>query len=163
MEVLRAHLNGCARCARHDADVRRALLLLKNVPPISVSAGFQDRLRERIAREGAAGTPATVRMARRVPLKWVATAAAVVAVAGVASWTGASRSPENAPHRLPAVIASVPPVSMDASDDSAPAYLASMSTGVPMWPALMLAEEGPLRFAATELQNAAWDASKPNE
>lgn len=162
MEVLREHLNGCARCARHDADVRRALLLLKNVPPISVSAGFQDRLRERISRESAAGTPPP-RTAPRVPLKWVATAAAVVAVAGVASWTGASGSSENAPHRLPAVIASVPPVSMDASDDSAPAYLASMSTGVPMWPALMLAEEGPLRFAATELQNAAWDGSKPNE
>jgi len=38
-----------------------------------------------------------------------------------------------------------------------------MSTGIPMWPALMLAEEGPLRFAATELQNAVLEASRPHE
>jgi hypothetical protein len=38
-----------------------------------------------------------------------------------------------------------------------------MSTGIPMWPALMLAEEGPLRFAATELQNVNWErAARPN-
>jgi hypothetical protein len=36
-----------------------------------------------------------------------------------------------------------------------------MSTGIPMWPALMLAEEGPLRFAAAGVQHATLDA-RPN-
>jgi hypothetical protein len=36
-----------------------------------------------------------------------------------------------------------------------------MSTGIPMWPALMLAEEGPLRFAG--MQAASWDASRPHD
>jgi hypothetical protein len=45
----------------------------------------------------------------------------------------------------------VPAVGDGAIDESAPAFMASMSTGMPMWPALMLAEEGPLRFAASEV------------
>ena len=159
MAVMREHLDRCARCARRDADVRRALLLLKNLPPLSVSGEFQHRLRERLAREDAIGAPVPTRLTTRFPSRWIASAAAIVAIAGVARWTIASGGPAPAPSRLPAVTASTPP---HQGEDPAPADLASMSTGVSMWPALMLAEEGPLRFAATELQNASWDASKPN-
>jgi hypothetical protein len=59
---------------------------------------------------------------------------------------------------LPAVIASSPPADPFDGEDPASAFVASMSTGIPMWPALMLAEEGPLMFAASELHDTALDS-----
>src|SRR5262245_58296391 len=53
MAGMRAHINECMRCARRDADVRRALLLVRNLPQVQVSEGFQDRLRARLATETA--------------------------------------------------------------------------------------------------------------
>jgi anti-sigma factor RsiW len=144
--AMREHLATCERCSRRDAQVRRALLVLKNLPPIQVSEGFQDRLRARIASESSA--PVVTR-SDRGRAKWAAAAALLIAVVGVRAWPGA-RQADSTPSRLPAVVASVPAVG-DAIDESAPAFMASMSTGMPMWPALMLAEEGPLRFAASEV------------
>ena len=144
--AMREHLSSCARCANRDAEVRRALLVLKNLPPIEVSEGFQDRLRARIAAESAA--PARQPKADTGLMKWAAAAALLIAVVGVRNWPGWNG--EVTPSRLPAVVTSVPAMVEGAIDESAPAYMASMSTGIPMWPALMLAEEGPLRFAATE-------------
>ena len=144
--AVREHLLACARCARRDAEVRRALLVLKNLPPIQVSEGFQDRLRARLLGESPA--PARQPMTETGLMKWAAAAALLIAVVGVRNWP--ARNSEASPSRLPPVIASVPAITDGAMDESAPAYMASLSTGIPMWPALMLAEEGPLRFAATE-------------
>ena len=145
--AMREHLSSCTRCANKDAEVRRALLVLKNLPPIEVSEGFQGRLRARLAAETAA-PPVRQRRTEAGLVKWAAAAALLIAVVGVRNWPG--RSGDVAPSRLPAVVASVPAMADGTMDESAPAYMASMSTGIPMWPALMLAEEGPLRFAATE-------------
>jgi hypothetical protein len=58
--------------------------------------------------------------------------------------------------RLPAVLVvrSDSGVRTVDTEITASAYVASMSTGMPMWPALLLAEEGSLRFAATGLAPA---------
>jgi hypothetical protein len=148
MAAVREHLNECARCARRDSDIRRALLVLKNLPPIEVSEGFEDRLRARISTEESA-PPARPRADGGL-MKWGAAAALLIAVVGVSTWPekGAGKA---APSRLPAVVASLPATVDGAAEESMPAYMASMSTGIPMWPALMLAEEGPLRFAASEV------------
>ena len=140
---MRDHLTVCAKCARRDADVRRALMLLKNLPPISVSDSFQDRLRARLAAENE--SPVVVpepRVSQAGAIKWAVAAGLIIVIAG-----GITSLPneQDAVTRLPAVTAMVPELPM--VNESAPAYVASMSTGIPMWPALMLAEEGPLRFA----------------
>lgn len=158
MAAMREHLVACARCARRDAEVRRALFLLKNLPSVQVSEGFQDKLRARISAEGPA-----YQARRSVPaisMKWAAAALLLVAVGGVAAWP---ESQTEAITRLPAVYASQPldTFGFGADDESAPAYVASMSTGIPMWPALMLAEEGPLRFAG--MQAVSWDAARPHD
>lgn len=147
--AMREHLSSCERCSRKDAEVRRALLVLKNLPPIEVSDGFQDRLRARIAAESSAPVRQPPKP-RAEPglMRWAAAAALLVAVVGVRTWPG--RSNDDSPSRLPPVVASVPALTDGTMDESAPAYMASMSTGIPMWPTLMLAEEGPLRFAVTE-------------
>ena len=158
MAAMREHMGDCARCSRRDADVRRALFLLKNLPTVQVSDGFQDKLRARITAEGPAYQ--AKRSFQAMPVKWAAAAVLLVAVVGVGTWP---ESQTEEITRLPAVFASAP---LDAFgygvyDESAPAYVASMSTGIPMWPALMLAEEGPLRFAG--MQAASWDASRPHD
>ena len=163
--AMREHLSTCARCARRDAEVRRALLVLKNLPPIEVSEGFQDRLRARLA-DGIVRAGAEQPKSGPRTMKWAAAAALLVAVVGV-QHVATHGNGETPPSRLPAVVASVPAVTDGAIDESAPAYMASMSTGIPMWPALMLAEEGPLRFAADRKPRgittdpAAAEASRP--
>jgi len=134
-------------------------MLLKNLPPVPVSAGFQDRLRARLADESAVPVATfQPRVSQAGGIKLALAAGLLIIVAG-----GITALPSNdadTPTRLPAVFATVPEVT--SGDDSAPAYVASMSTGIPMWPALMLAEEGPLRFAAAGFQPAAWDGARPN-
>ena len=158
MAAMREHLATCAKCARRDADVRRALFLLKNLPSVQVSDGFQEKLRARITAEGPAYQ--AKRSSPVMSIKWAAAAALLIAVGGVATWP---ESPAEEVTRLPAVFASQPLNSFGygVDDESAPAYVASMSTGIPMWPALMLAEEGPLRFAG--MQGAGWDVSRPHD
>lgn len=158
MAAMREHVVACARCARRDAEVRRALFLLKNLPTVQVSEGFQDKLRARITAEGPAYQAR--RSAPAGSMKWAAAALLLVGIGGVASWP---ESQTEATTRLPAVYASQPlnAVEYGTDDEAAPAYVASMSTGIPMWPALMLAEEGPLRFAG--MQAASWDASRPHD
>ena len=155
MAAMRDHLTTCAKCARRDTEIRRSLFLLKNLPPIQVSDGFQDRLRARITAEG----PAFQGQRSTSPryMTWAVAAAALVALAGMKGWYDSDRL-ARAPIRLPAVTATVP-VAYENGDESAPEYVASMSTGIPMWPALMMAEEGPLRFAG--MQNASWAATRP--
>ena len=159
MAAMREHVTACARCARRDADVRRALFLLKNLPTVQVSDGFQDKLRARITAEGPA-YQAKRRSSPTMSMKWAAAAVLLVAVGGVASWP---ESQAEGITRLPAVYASQPmnAFGYGVDDESAPAYVASMSTGIPMWPALMMAEEGPLRFAG--MQAAGWDAARPHD
>lgn len=158
MAAMREHLVACARCARRDAEVRRALFLLKNLPTVQVSEGFQDKLRARISAEGPAYQAR--RSAPAISTKLAAAALLLVAIGGVAAWP---ESQTEAITRLPAVYASQPldTFGFGADDESAPAYVASMSTGIPMWPALMLAEEGPLRFAG--MQAVSWDAARPHD
>jgi hypothetical protein len=95
-------------------------------------------------------------------MKWGAAAALLIAIVGVRSWPEKGNRNQE-PTRLPAVYASAPVNDYGGEDGSAPEFVASMSTGIPMWPALMLAEEGPLRFAAGGMQNAAWEASRPHD
>lgn len=155
MAAMREHLTECGRCSRRDAEIRRSLFLLKNLPPVEVSEGFQDKLRARITAEGPAFQQRSGSSSGFV--KWAAAGGLLVAVVGV-SWADRETRPDTI-IRLPAVLASAPVV-YEGHDESVPAYVASMSTGIPMWPALMLAEEGPLRFAG--MQTASWDAPKPH-
>jgi len=151
MAAMREHLTGCVRCARRDADVRRALLLVRNLPQLRVSDGFEDRLRLRISTASVEEIP--IPRGRVSLVQGVAASFLVLAVA-VGTRTLRGREPL-IPVLEPAVVMYSPPAPFT-GDDPAPAYVASMSTGIPMWPALMLAEEGPLLFANGEAQAASY-------
>jgi hypothetical protein len=156
MSAMREHLAACVRCARRDADVRRALLLARNLPQLRVSEGFEERLRVRI---NALAGEEPARRSRISPVWRVAAAAAIVLAVAAGTRTLRAPSPVT-PVLQPAVVTYLPPAPYT-RDDPAPAYVASMSTGIPMWPALMLAEEGPLLFANSEGQAAASYTREP--
>jgi hypothetical protein len=92
------------------------------------------------------------------PIAFVSLASALVGVGLFSIAVAGSPREHEAYPRLPAVVVapSVTAPALVASDVAAPAYVASMSTGMPMWPALLLAEEGSLRFATADLKPASY-------
>ena len=60
---MQRHLTECEQCAAHDAKVRRALLVFRNLPAVEPSPDFYARLSARIESERS-----TVHRARRLPL-----------------------------------------------------------------------------------------------
>src|SRR5207244_10904908 len=45
---MQRHTAECESCAKHDAKIRRALLLIRNLPSIELSADFAERLEARL-------------------------------------------------------------------------------------------------------------------
>jgi anti-sigma factor RsiW len=137
---MRRHVSECPDCARRDANVRRALMLVRSIRPIEVSADFRDRLlaRARLATTLPQRAP-RVTMRRRL-----AAAAAIVLALGYAAWdSGVSLN--RAPLQVPPVVASVPeppPEPINSAVLAGPVIVASFSTGLTLWPAAILAEQG---------------------
>jgi anti-sigma factor RsiW len=157
MAEMQRHLLACDACARQDASVRRALLVLRNVPAVEPTAGFSDRLRDRLRQER--------KRVRRdeYPFRgpsvgvFAGAGASVIALGMITVVMLGRESSSQTPPSLPAVVAYAPALADVPNEQVAtPAFVASMSMGMPVWPALLLAEEGSLRFAATELQPASY-------
>lgn len=154
MVQMEQHRQSCSECARVDSTVRRSLLLLRNMPMIEPSAGFQARLLQRLSYESQRGR-LSERYFRGPSLGVFAGSAASVVALGLvgAVLFGSFGDGVATIPRLPAVVTA--PARVDATpidQIAAPAFAASMSSGMPMWPALLLAEEGSVRFATAELE-----------
>lgn len=152
---MREHLNTCGECSRQDASVRRALLVVRNLPAITPSPDFGRRLKVRLAAEGSAMSSWNTPAFRGPSVGLLMSVAASVIVVGAlmtlvvpGSDGGGSQIPT-----LPAVVAETPaPSALSAQEEAAPAIVASMSTGMPMWSALLLAEESSVRLARTAFE-----------
>lgn len=144
------HRAECAACARHDSDVRRSLLLIRNnLPTIHPSADFSRRLARRLEAE-------RLRNAAPAPLfrgpgvsGFLSMSLGVVAIGflavGLMERPGAGRIA-----RLPDVV--IRPTVVEASPQlsspvAPPAFVASVSTGMAVWPALLMMEEAQSRYA----------------
>jgi len=141
---MQRHIAECAPCARHDALIRRSLLVFRNMPTIECSPGFTERVNECI-RALKAAPPA--RSAFVTPRN---TFAAVVA-AGLVVFAGVNlMSDGDAPLSLAPVVAMVPAQEAQLVEESlmtSHAMLASVSTGIPIWPAALMAEHAQIQFA----------------
>ena len=143
------HRRFCDRCAQHDTRVRRALLVAHNLPTIQPSAGFSARLQARLTverglmrLEGRAALPGRWR-ALSVGT-YSALAAGILAAAGLAGI--AVLSVERDPViRLAPVIASLPEPGPSAL--TTPTIIAAMPAGMPLWPAVFVAQQAPWHFA----------------
>ena len=162
---MRAHRAECAPCAEHDATVRRALLLFRNMPMIEPSPDFGRRLNARLreTERSLAWSHAGARGPSWTTFAWAASgvlAAGYILVATFGGSIGAvARSTELAlapivvtAHVPPARVARAPVGPLRASPMASPAIVASVSMGMPVWPAALLAAQAPMHFAATEFQ-----------
>ncbi len=170
MSDAQTHLLACDACAAHDTMVRRSLLLVRNLPSIAPSEGFNERLQARLAacREAPASAHEDAYLDDFMDLPpdrgsfrvlrgsrmWLAMAAGVTVVGTVAlrSNTGSATELELAPvmASAPAAPALLPPM-------VSPELVQAMATGNPMWSMTLLLEDAPARYfsaaSTTELDS----------
>ena len=146
------HRHLCEPCARIDTRMRRALLVARNLPPIQPSATFNRRLQVRLAAERSSSPlaarhhEATSRWSWR-PLSlgaYSAIAAGVIMAAGLAGAATLVMAPEAAVIRMHPVVATRPEAEMSLTT---PTMVASMPAGMPLWPAVLVAQQAPWHFA----------------
>lgn len=156
------HLQECARCGRLDVVVRRGLLVARNLPPIHPSRDFMPRLEARLRERRPALPPAAWTdqagwSARTRRTASVATGIAVaVAVFGLLV-TRVARG-----NALPATrpAAAVAGRSLGQSPAAAlvpavsPEFMASLASGIPVWPGISVGDRAAAHLAQVELQTA---------
>jgi anti-sigma factor RsiW len=157
LDAMARHRERCERCARLHTRVRRALLLAHNLPTIELSKGFGERLQLRLTHERALTSTSqefrdALSSGRRRPLSvgaYTALAAGILAVAGLAT-TMSVMGGEQRTIRLAPVVASLP--EPEPSTLATPAMVASMPAGMPVWPAVFVAQQAPWHLASDALQ-----------
>jgi hypothetical protein len=154
MDAMRRHLNACSGCARQDFQIRRSLLLVRNLPPVDVSAEFMSRLNARIAElEPVSRDDFVVRPRHSMAsaASFALLAAGIVAVAYLARETNDyfAAPAAIAMATAPQVAADLQPLELDPSPITN-AALASVPTGIPVWPAVLMAGQTPTRFASLQ-------------
>ena len=142
--AMERHLAECEGCRRHDTAVRRGMLLYRNLPQIVPSADFQARLQARL-REAREGARVRAVDRGRAPLRSPGLGLFAASVLGVvaAGWVAAVGLDLDQPRDivLPPAVALMPEPEPEAVQMSAPAVVASVSTGMPVWPAAIAVEE----------------------
>jgi len=179
--AMQRHVADCTACAAHDTAVRRALLIVRNLPPIEPSADFGARLRLRLQSVEVDRSSTGVRV-RMGTLRSSATAfAALAAGLLIAGFVGLSTVHETGavprPLALAPVVAMAPamavvdgrglvnvrrfvPFNPAADTDDPdwesslgdPALAASVAGGMPVWPAAVLASRPPRSWGAPEMK-----------
>ena len=143
---MREHLGVCATCSRHDTLVRRSLLLVHNIKRVEVSPDFRARLEARLAMVKPFSAPAP-RVTRPSIGALVAAAASIVLLAYAAH--GYVTRNHDDPLTLAPVVASLPDT--DEASLASSAFVATVPTGMSVWPAIMVASQAPVHFVSTEL------------
>jgi anti-sigma factor RsiW len=154
----RDHVLECPACAAHDLRLRRAMMLARSASAIVPSEGFSERLAARIAAERA--MPPSVfsqpRWRRRAT-----TAAAVVVLVAVGGWVAAMSAPRNqreAAFALSPIVVRPPAVPVEPV--AAPAMFATVTSGFPVFPAVLLAKRASEQFAATHARTVSFQATQ---
>jgi len=149
---MQRHIGECENCAKHDARVRRALLIFRNLPSIEPSADFSQRLEARLRQERQCDDllATTQRNLKRGAI--AATLASAAMLGYIATTLYRSDSPRDLV--MPPVVASLPEPELTQITTSTPAIVTSVSAGLTIWPAALFAEQVPVRFAHSKLELA---------
>lgn len=147
MEAMHRHRRDCATCGRHDSLERRALMLARSLPRIDPSPEFSMRLNARLR----ADVPALALAPRLSPSRALVAATACAAVLAVAAIAGRSAF-RSAPPLMHAPVTAVMPRAEPQPSFTGEALVASVSTGMPMIPVALLADQVPVQFANTEFR-----------
>jgi hypothetical protein len=145
--AMQRHIAECTDCAKHDALVRRSLLLFRNLPRIEPSPDFADRLNARLKE---------IKNEQAGPFHHSKKFAATVAFTSVLmlGYIGTSLRDVDTPQDIvfPPVVASLPEQEIAPITTPAPALVASAAAGLPIWTAALYAELQPVHFASADLQ-----------
>ena len=145
---MQAHVTACARCAQMDLAVRRSLLVVRNhLSPIEPSSDFSERLSARLERERHSLPGSGELFGSTTWTGFAAMCGGVVAIGLLAIAIGEVQGTPGAV-RLPAVVLEGTPGRLTPESpmpDATPAFVATVSTGMAILPALLLAEEVPIR------------------
>lgn len=162
LSAMRSHRAECADCADHDATIRRALLLFRNLPTIEPSAEFGRRLNARLraTERSLSWSHAGMRGPSWTSFAWAASGVLAAGYVLVATFGGAATIRHQELALAPVVVTAVPSATIDSapagpmriSPMASPAIVASVSMGMPVWPAALLAAQAPMHFAVTEFQ-----------
>jgi hypothetical protein len=152
--AMQQHRAACAHCSRHDTSIRRSLLLVRNLPPIEPSADFAARLNERLARLGPEATDTGAQRQLLPPTAAVAAiAAGVVVVAYMALQTSHYfERPVATQSVAVSTPATLPPIEPGPAPMANAAFVASVPTGIPLWPAVLMAGQSPIHFANSDFR-----------
>lgn len=153
LDGMAQHRRLCDCCAQQDTRVRRALLVARNLPTIQPSAAFGERLQarlrvERVALHLARETEIAgrTRQWRSLSMGTYAVIAASVLVAAGLAGAATAATAGNDVIRMAPVVASLPEA--EPSPLTTPTIVASMPAGMPLWPAVFVAQQAPWHFAS---------------
>lgn len=158
MDAMEGHRFTCADCSRHDTRIRRSLLLVRNLPPIEPSPEFFDKLNARLAQlEPASRADVVGRSSMQSFASFAALAAGIAAVAYLTVETNNYFAhPDDVPANTVSAMAMAPvpvlpqlpkPARVAPMPLNSAALVASVPTGIPIWPAALMANQSPMHFA----------------
>jgi putative zinc finger protein len=155
MRAMQQHRAVCAGCSRHDTAIRRSLLLVRNLRPIEPSPDFVAKLNKRLAQLGPAAQIDVVSPRPLLPpsAAFAAIAAGVIVVTYMAIQTSHyfARPIETPTVAVASEAAPVlPPLEPGPAPMANAAFMASVPTGIPLWPAVLMAGQAPMHFAGSD-------------
>jgi len=151
--AMQRHLLECERCAAHDAKVRRALLVVRNLPSVEPSPDFYSRLKARIDSEQRVAMQPVV-AARGPGIGTFMGVAAGLVAAGYVTATSLNWTAPRGELALAPVVATEPALPPPSVANEA--LVASVSAGMPLWPMVYFAQQAPMRFAQVQFTQASW-------
>jgi len=153
MDAMRQHLDVCVRCSRQDTAIRRSLMLVRSLPSIEPSPDFIARLNSRLEALGPASRVDLVAPRPHLPSvgAFAALAAGVAAVAYMAIETTRYYAPRDQVAVAPAVATAIDPLPAPMANA---AFVASVPTGIPVWPAVLMVGQAPMHFASMDFRDS---------
>jgi hypothetical protein len=144
---MQIHMNECDACSRHDATIRRSLMLFRNLPRIEPSPDFSRKLEMKL-REVKLAEAAAANHRSNFGFK----AGVTVASAVMLAYIGISLRQFDTPQDivLPPVVATAT-TSEISTGGPAPEMIAAAPAGIPIWTAALFAEQTPSHFASIQL------------
>ena len=127
-------------------------MLVHNLPQIEPSSDFMEKLADRIAALEAPGTDVEFSSPYKLKTGTFAAVAAGLTLFGYVALEATHHFGAQQALVLPPVVATAP--ALPAPSPTGSAYMAGISTGMPVWPAVMMMDEAPRRMADVELQQA---------
>jgi hypothetical protein len=155
MDAMLRHVSVCPACSRQDTRIRRSLMLVRNLPPIETSPDFFVKLNARLAEmgPGARVDVAAPRSYVTSAATFAAFAAGIVAVAYMAIETNNYfAQPDDLAPGMASAVAFAPELPSAAPITNA-ALVASVPTGIPVWPAVLMVGQTPMHFASADFRD----------